>query len=51
MTVSNSSVKGEAGEFQTTRWTLALVFADGPSESVSCALWNPLVGDEGGLKS
>jgi hypothetical protein len=49
MKVSDSSAGGEAGQFHTTRWAVAMVSADGPSQSVSLAFCDALVAAEGGL--
>jgi len=50
MRVSHSSMGGRAGQFHTTRWAVVMVSADGPSQSVSPALCDALVGAEGGLR-
>jgi hypothetical protein len=50
MRASDSSVGGAAGQFHTTCWAVVMVSADGPSQSVSLALCDALVGAEGGLK-
>jgi hypothetical protein len=47
MRASDSSVGGAAGQFHTTRWAVEMVSANGPSQSVSLAVCDGLVG---GLK-
>ena len=49
MNVSDNSAGGEAGQFHSTRWTLVMVSADGPSQSVSLALCDAPIAAEGGL--
>ena len=48
MNVSDNSAGGEAGQFHSTRWTLVMVSADGPSQSVSLALCDAPIAAEGG---
>jgi hypothetical protein len=50
MRVSDSSVGGGAGQFQTTRWALVMASAQRPSQSVSLALHDALSLAEGRLK-
>jgi hypothetical protein len=49
MRASDSSVGGAADQFHFTRWTVVMVSADGPSQSVFLALCDALVA-EGGLR-
>jgi hypothetical protein len=48
MKASDSSAGGAAGQFQTTRWTVTMASADGPSQSVSLALCDAPVAAKGG---
>jgi hypothetical protein len=50
MRASDSSVGGAAGQFHTSRWAEVMVSADGPSQSVSLELCDPLFAAEGGLR-
>jgi len=49
MRASDNSVGGEAGQFRTTCWAVAMFSAGGPSQSVPLALSGALPVAKGGL--